>query len=178
MWNLSFSIIFPVKSSYLGLTCPQTSSDRAGHRWGWTVWLRLTQASGSLIHSLASADTSTFRRSLLFCESPDKAAPGAQHLHQLLSQHPPAGGPAVENNVANQPFPGFSTTLILTVKPQPSLLPLITWAPQRRPCLPGSSSPWISGWLTIIDMKLKDYLVTLAGFCFVCLQASITACVK
>lgn len=202
MWSLNFSIILPIKSSYVGVKCPQTSSCRAGHGWGWTVWLTLPlcynacqfiwricisqvqelsakkQVSGSLIRSLASAGTSAFRKSLLSCDFPDKAAPGAQHLHQLLSRHSLAGGPGVRNAVVNPPCPGFSASLILTAKSQPCLLPLIAWVAQRVPCPLGTSNLQLSGSFTIIDMQLKDYLVTLEGFCFVCSWTSIPACIK
>ena len=136
------------------------------------------QVSGSLIHSLVSADTSAFRKSLLSCDFPDKAAPGAQRLHQLLSQHVPAGGPGVSDVVVKPPCPGFSASLILTAKSQPSLLPLIARIPWRLPCLLGSSNPRLSGCFTVIDMQLKDYLVTLEGVCFVCFQTSIPSCIK
>lgn len=136
------------------------------------------QVSGSLICSLASVDTSAFRKSFLSCDFPDKAAPGAQRLHQLLWQHAPAGGPAVGNVVVSPPCPGFSIILILTAKSQPGLLPLVARVPWRLPCLLGSSNLGLSGCLTIIDMQLKDYLITLEGFCFVCLQTSIPACIK
>lgn len=136
------------------------------------------QVPRSLIHTLVSADTSALTRSLLSCDFPDKTAPGAQHLHQLLSQHAPAGGPGVGHVVVNPPCPGFSTSLIWTTKSQPSLLPLITQVPPRLPCPLGSSNLRLSGWFTIIDTQLKDYLVTLQGFCFVCLQRTMQACIK
>lgn len=119
-----------------------------------------------------------FKKKLLSCNYPDKAAPGAQHLHQLLSQHQLASRPGVSNVVVNPPCPAFSTTLIFTAKSQPGLLPLITWVPCRLPCPLGSSSQWLSDCFTITDMQLKDYLLTVEGFCFVFLQTSIPACIK
>lgn len=84
---------------------------------------------GSLTHTLVSADTSALRKSFLSCDFPAKAAPGAQHLHQLLSQHAAAGGPGVGHVVVDPPCPGFSPSLIWTAKSQPGLLPLITQGP-------------------------------------------------
>lgn len=98
--------------------------------------------------------------------------------HQLLSRHSLAGGPGVRNAVVNPPCPGFSASLILTAKSQPCLLPLIAWVAQRVPCPLGTSNLQLSGSFTIIDMQLKDYLVTLEGFCFVCSWTSIPACIK
>lgn len=105
------------------------------------------QVSGRLILSLVSADTSAFRRSLLFCDFPDKAAPGPQRLHRLLSQPPLAGRPGVCNVVVNPPHPRFSTSLIVTAKSQPCLRPLIARVPPRLPRRLGSSNPLLSGYL-------------------------------
>lgn len=123
------------------------------------------QVFGSLIRSLASADTSAFRKSLLCCDFPDKDAPGARRLHRLLSRHPPAGGPGVGDVVVNPSRLEFSTSLILTAKSQPGLLALITRIPQRLPCPLGSSGRRLSGCFAITDMGLEDYLLTLEGSC-------------
>lgn len=72
---------------------------------------RKKQVSASLIHSSVGADTSAFGRSLVCSDFPDKAAPGAQHFHQLLSQHVLVRGPGVGNVMVNPPpCPGFSTS--------------------------------------------------------------------
>lgn len=71
---------------------------------------RKKQVSGSFVHSLVGADTSAFGRSSVCSVFPDKAAPGAEHFHQLLSLHVLVGGPGVGNVMVNPPCPGFSTS--------------------------------------------------------------------
>lgn len=131
MKNLSFSIMLPIESSSQGLKGPrQALQGRVRVRLNRTIealvqplpvhlenlYLLSPAAfskkllSGSLIHSLLSADTSAVRKST---DGPDKAPPGPQcPISSPLSQRLPAGGPGVGGIVVNPPRLGYFNSLI------------------------------------------------------------------